>query len=299
MFSKHIFIFTILSYLFISVQPANILFYFIAANFSQKNSIWPLVVSLAQNGHNVTFLSPQTKASSTHPNISDLAPKPLQDLVAPLYKIDRFAEREADGDKNFDYAGTSVALCKTVVDGRLTDPTFQKLFSSDTHFDLVIVNALLSECGFHLAKYFKAKSIQYSPATFAPFFYETYGVTTEEVAWVPDYVYKINRVPMTFLDRAYNALMPVYWQWVKDNYMSPGLEKIWGPLLETDKPQTLYEVERQASLVFVNSHVSADFAKTLPPYFIDVGGMTGWDSPKEIPQVCGQLIKIFYYNKAS
>lgn len=80
-------------------SSSNILFFFSSVNFSQKNSVWPLVIALAQDGHNVTFLSPEPKSPISHQNVTDLAPKVLQDMVSTLYKIDRFAQREIDGDK--------------------------------------------------------------------------------------------------------------------------------------------------------------------------------------------------------
>lgn len=96
-------------------SSSNILFFFSSVNFSQKNSVWPLVIALAQDGHNVTFLSPQSKSPISHQNVTDLAPKVLQDMVSTLYKIDRFAQREVDGDKEFDYVGVTTSICEIII----------------------------------------------------------------------------------------------------------------------------------------------------------------------------------------
>lgn len=232
----------------------------------------------------MTFLSPHSKIPVPHPNITDLSAKPLQLVVTQVYQVDRFKERSDGVDKDFDYNQIALDTCKMVVNSRRTDPVLGSLFR-DGSFDLIVINSLFGECGFYIAHYFKAKTIAYDSTTFITFFYDTYGVSAES-AWIPDLIITFKNYPLAFWDRLYNNLVEYYWAWTRNYDLSPRLEEVARPLFKTEDLPTLYEMENNVSIVLLNTHVSTDFARTMPPLFVDVGGLGASLSNKEMPAVC-------------
>lgn len=266
-----------------NVFPANILFFFPGGNFSHKSALWPWVLELAKRGHNVTFLSPHGKAPQVHPNISDMTSPHLSQLVSSVYQVDRFKDRDDGTEKTFDYNEISVKTCELLIENRETDPVFSNiLMNKDSKFDLIVVNALFGECGFYIANYLKAKVITYNACTLLGWSYETYGVGTE-AAWIPDLIFTSRNIPIQFLDRVQNVFYGIFWSYGRE-LLSAELEKVVEPLFKPGNVPTLYELENNISFVLLNAHPSTDFARTLPPMFIDVGGLSSSSSDKELPK---------------
>ncbi|CAL8148111.1 unnamed protein product [Orchesella dallaii] len=265
-----------------TIFSANILFFFAGGNVSHKTSVWPWVLALANKGHNVTFVSPHSKALKVHPNITDLAAIPLYDIVSQVYQVDRFKDRDDGTFQNFDYNSAAYATCKAVTDNKDTGPVLGPLFR-DGKFDLVVVNTVFGECGYYVGHYFKAKIIGYTPCSFITWFYDTYGILPE-VGWVPDLILTMYNIPMTYMERVFNTLLPFYWAYSKNYGLSPMLEEAAKPLFpDEENLPTLYELENNVSIMLVNSHASVDFARTMTPLFVDIGGMASWASEKELP----------------
>lgn len=267
------------------VFPANILFFFGGGNVSHKISVWPWVLELAKRGHNVTFISPHPKTPVPHPNITDSVVQALTNEVNKVYQVDRFKERDTGKDMDFDYNIVSEQACHAIVEAKNTEPTVAALFYN-SKFDLVVVNSIFGECGYYVGHYFKAKMITYDSCTFITWFYDTYGVIPE-AAWIPDLIFKFHTIPMNFWERAKANFLAYYWMYAREQ-LSPKLQNAAHPLFnkEPESLPSLYELENQVSFVFINSHPSVDFARTLPPLFVDIGGMASSGTLKEMPEVC-------------
>lgn len=266
------------------VIPANILFFFSGGNVSHKISVWPWVLELAKRGHNVTFISPHPKTPVAHPNITDNVIQALTNEVNKVYQVDRFKDRDTGIDMDFDYNLVSAQTCHAIVNAKKTDPTVTALFD-DSQFDLVVVNSIFGECGYYVGHHFKAKMITYDSCTFITWFYDTYGVSPE-AAWIPDLIFKFKTIPMDFWERAKATFLAYYWMYSREQ-LSTMLQNAAQPLFhkEAESIPSLYELENQVSFVFINSHPSVDFARTLPPLFVDIGGMASSGKLNEMPQV--------------
>lgn len=64
----------------VSVNGANIVFYFGVSSYSHRVPAWPLVGALADRGHNVTFISPFA-AKNPNPKVHDYVPTKVKEWV--------------------------------------------------------------------------------------------------------------------------------------------------------------------------------------------------------------------------
>lgn len=78
------------------VHSANIVFYFALSTYSHRIPAWPLVEALADQGHNVTFVSP-FPSKSPNPKVNDYVPKKFKEWVDSWGDLeDVFENRKMD-----------------------------------------------------------------------------------------------------------------------------------------------------------------------------------------------------------
>lgn len=262
---------------------ANILYFFPTGNVSHKTAAWPWVLEMAKRGHNITFISPHPKTPVPHKNIVDHTAKLLQGGVSKIYHVDRFQIREDGKAWTFDYNKISAATCQSVVDAVVNDTFITSIFENRDQYDLVVVNAPAGECGHFVGHYFKAKTIIFNPCSMFPWFYDPYGVSPE-AAWLPDLFAKVDAFPMSFWERVKASYQTIKWT-IERYSLSPMLQNVVQPLFGKEQLPSLQQLENNVSFVFLNSHPAVDFARTLPPMFIDIGGMDTGASSNLLPQV--------------
>jgi glucuronosyltransferase len=271
-----------------SVEGANILFLFGGGNLSHKLSIWPFVTALAEKGHNVTFISSSEKRLAEHPGVLDLTPKPFKAYTDGMYKVDRLQERISTGGNPLDissgfYDELSLVFCKIMFEAAKTDPDFSNIVGNGK-FELVFLNVAFNECGFFIAHHFGAKYIEFSSTVPMPWFHGVYGIPME-VSWIPDLMAR-SSPPMGIIGRMYNTYRYIQGYSRREAFgerMKGLYRDFFG---DSAVPEASFEeMERNSSLVFLNSHHSIDFARSLPPMFISIGGMQCWSPVGELPQV--------------
>jgi len=131
---------------------------------------------------------------------------------------------------------------------------------------------VFGECGYYVGHCFQAKTITYSSCSFITWWYDTYGILLE-VGWVPDLILTMFSIPMSYLERMYNTLLPFYWSYSRNCNLSPMLQKVVKLLFPNEEVEGLpflYELENKLSMVLINSVM--DIARTLSPLFVDIGG---------------------------
>jgi len=283
--SRTIFLVTLL---FLSNQgafSANILFLFGGANVSHKINIWPFVIGLADKGHNVTFTSSSDRVITQHPRVTDIAPVAFLEYTKGLYTFDRVQAR-LDGEHwdllSPDFEDATTNFCKVLLDAYERDATFRSLFQKDK-VDLVIINAAFNECAYYLVHLLQVKFIVYSSTTLFPWFYHAYGAP-HEASVIPDIMAMAGHPP-GILDRMWNVYRH-YKGYSRNRSFIGKLEELYRDKVKTDiPPPALVEMERNASLVFLNTHYSIDFARSLPPVFVGIGGLQCWSEVGELPKV--------------
>ncbi len=106
-----------------------------------------------------------------------------------------------------------------------------------------------------------------------------------ETSWIPDVLGEYENIPMSLLDRVKNTIYLGYWYWDRYNYLTPEYNRIMKEAFGRDDIPSLYEMERNVSLLIINSHYSCDFANSLPPLAVQIGGLNAFSPEKPIPEV--------------
>jgi glucuronosyltransferase len=276
-FKNYLQVIVIAIFTFQQIHGASILFYWPFATYSHRISVWALVERLVDEGHNVTFLASHPP-KSPNPKVTEVSSASgYAAMNFPDFVSLRFAGGVEAVDNSWRYyVDWGITLC----DALLHDPKIIEWIHTSS-FDLVVINGLFNDCGYGLAHKFKAPYIMYG--TTAPFGWwsEAYGYPDENY---PEMQFHYPE-DMTFLQRVSNALRPLYWKFLRQYYLFPRLEAIFRETLNLTDAPSIEQMERNVSLIFVNTHVAEEFPRALPPSVIPIGGMHCKESVKPLPSV--------------
>ncbi|ODM96456.1 2-hydroxyacylsphingosine 1-beta-galactosyltransferase [Orchesella cincta] len=274
-----IFICFMLAQTVFQVESANILFFFGVSSYSHRLPAWPLVTGLAEKGHNVTFLSP-FKAKNPHPKVVDYAPRKFSEWAESWDEMNMFDMRKkGDMYKQWlilPYFG--IAMCEKLY----SDEEFINWVKSST-YDLVFIDALFNECGYGMAHIFGAKVIQFDTTTVFPWYSSAFG-SPDETNWIPDMAYVFGANEVTFQNRLINALIPVGWDLFRSWIYFPQLEEITRTGLSTTDLPTFQDIEKNVSMIFLNTYYSEEFARALPPNMVSIGGIAYVEKRTPLPK---------------
>ncbi|CAG7727294.1 unnamed protein product [Allacma fusca] len=263
--------------LFQPSQSANILIYALQATYSQLHVYHPYGVKLSEAGHNVTLVipveykNPSQKLHYVIPPRVKSQWKSMQSLgkeIVPQREASVLAGETTNPGWDT-MAADGVLYCELF----LNSPEMVSWVESSS-FDLVIVDDyLLNDCGVGLAYKFQAPFMYFVTSALFPSAYDTYGISPED-SWIPD-LRKRWTGEMTFFQRVENTLLTLQMYFVTKRLSGyfEDLETMLRSKLNMPEMPSLEELEKQASLVLVSSHFSMEVARSLPPLFVEVGGL--------------------------
>ncbi|ODM94360.1 UDP-glucuronosyltransferase 1-2 [Orchesella cincta] len=240
-------------------EGANILFFIGFGGPSHRIGMMPLINGLADEGHNVTFLGKE-KPDDKDSKITYFLPKKM---------VEHFTRMGA--------TGTGLNMYGL----RAGDPEYLDFLKSNK-FDLVVVDALFNECAYGIAHVNKAKIVLFSVSTVLPWAGETLGMP-DESSTIPDVMMHFP-VPMSFFNRVYNAIRPVFWKILRETFYLPKLTTITKEALGLEEFPEFEDLERNISLAFVNTHVAQEFPRSLAPNVVPIGGMSWVEKRKPLPK---------------
>lgn len=113
-------------------------------------------------------------------------------------------------------------------------------------------------------------------------FYETFGFVPD-TAGIPDFEHHYTP-PMTFWERADNALQPLIWKYKMIAYFDE-LGKLVREKYNIPDMPPMEDIVRNASLMMWSESIIEGYPHTLPPNWINVGGMHCEENPKPLPKV--------------
>ena len=171
-------------------------------------------------------------------------------------------------------------LCHLV----LQQENIQKLIhSTDLHFDVVIVEAFISECFLGFAHKFQAPIIQISTYVGGNFVADWVG-SPNPYSYVPDEFIEYTD-KMNFWERTHNTIVCLLKHVGRQLIHLPKQNAVMQKHFNyTDNLPPVWVLEHKTSLVFVNTHHSLSYPKPLMPNYVQVGGMHV-KPPKKLPQV--------------
>jgi glucuronosyltransferase len=253
------------------------------SSYSHRIGMWPLVESLASRGHNVTFVSPFPSKSPLAPNITDLVPKSLAQMILNWDVVTQFYEKRVKGQQEWDWfkmGDYGVMMCSSL----LEDQEFLQFLDNAKKFDLLVIDALSNECAYGIAYKLGAKIIIYNTADPMPWMLDPFGIP-DEASWVPDMVFH-PPTEMNIYHRFISMAVPLYYEYTKHFHYFPLLEGMLKEKLKLESLPSLADIERNnISLMFVNHHFAEDFARPFPPNVIPVGGLQLAGKPQKLPKV--------------
>ncbi|XP_075232024.1 UDP-glycosyltransferase UGT5-like [Lycorma delicatula] len=237
----------------------------------------PLMIELANRGHEVVVISafPQEKSV---PRLTDISAKSyLQSLVNNL-DINEIADTPFNMFIDLYYLYKSISNASKIFDV----PDVKKLIDSKNEkFDLIITEFFNNDITLSFVNRFKVPSIALSSCTLFPWANSRFGNPDN-----PSYVSVIfngyqNR--MNFWQRTYNTVTLIFSK-LAFNYFYTRESDYFGKKYFGNDLPPLAEIGKNTSLILVNTHYSLHGSRPFVPAVIEVGGIHV-KPPKKLSQV--------------
>lgn len=240
-------------------------------SYSHRITLEPWMNALADKGHNITFISGYVPKTS-NPKVNDFTPPGLlkyMDNVGENFNIFEFRKSSKILLVSFMLPQFGIETCEALY----SDPeVLTWLKNPATQFDVVVMDPLMNECVYGMAHHFKAKLVAFNTGQLFPWSLETHLGLPDETSSIPDGMFHFNP-PMSFLQRVVNAVHPLVWKAIRELWYLPKLEEITKKALHLTEIPRFTDIEANTSLYFLNSYFGQEFARSLPPNVVPVGGI--------------------------
>ncbi|XP_068228236.1 UDP-glycosyltransferase UGT5-like [Palaemon carinicauda] len=238
---------------------------------SHKNIVTPLAESLGQRGHQVTVASLHAGSANASRSFTDLVAADAWNSIKKVTgEFDVFKMREASGGKNVNSQVMKKVLhhLPEYCDAFLRDPGMQDAWR--TKPDLILLPAFMNECGLALVHKFKVPFMYVTTSGLTPWTADLLG-NPEHPAYVPNQ-YLPYGDHMNLWERTLNTIARFISPYLRNRLVLSRLDGVVQRFLK-DPFVSLSEVEKNVSLVLVNSHYSLGYPRPLLPNVVEVGGM--------------------------
>jgi glucuronosyltransferase len=226
-----------------------------------------------------------------NPKVNEFIPLGAEELYEEDVKA--MMDRRLDGtyqDTWTELFPFSLLYCELI----LKHEGLQTWLSQQEPFDLIFIDTLFNDCAYGFVHKFKTPFIHISTSTVSMHEPDTAG-HVPETSWIPDLQVHFPH-DMNFLQRVSNTLRPLVWYFARCWWLFPKLETVLREHLNLTDLPSLCEMDKQASLVFINTHFSIEFARSLPPLYVPIGGLHIQEKLDEkLPKVVRQFLHIVTY----
>jgi hypothetical protein len=248
---------------------------------SPSHHIWnrALILALAARGHQVTVLSPDPEKQPVA-NHTD-------------FVIEKAYERIKDSSFNYEIMSTQTPIDNALTwfhwgqdacDFGMASEGAQKLMAlqGKETFDLIIIDLTLEECFLGFVPVFGNPPVIAITAYVSPPWHSTIVGNPQILSFTSSQTLPFTD-HMTFIQRMVNFLLHTFILYYRTFHHLPNIDNIAKKYFgnSTLLPS---EIERNVSLVMVNTHFSFDYPRPLVPAMIPVGGMHITPG-KELPKV--------------
>lgn len=266
-------------------QCANILFFFGVSTYSHRITVWNLVETLADKGHNITFFQPY-HPKRKHPKVTEFFPKEVEEAL--LEEDSVFRESLLNIRRNYGRIGNIWTACALPLEGKnICNKLLSRQVTLDwinnSKFDLVFIDGLFNDCGLGFAYKSKAKVIVFGTSSLFSWFHEPFGIPAE-TSWIPE-LHVSFQYPLNFIERVISTLVPLIQYYYRVWFYFPEIDYLFRTKLDPNMPP-VQELEKNISLMFLNTHFSEEFARSFPPFIVPIGGVhLVKQEKKEVPKV--------------
>lgn len=251
-----------------NVESAKILSFSFMSSKSHKITYEPLLRELARRGHQVTVLSPiSTKNETNFVNI------PTVDPEVVFRGVPNFFEMKQSMSPIISAIFNPFLMMKNLLDPVCNIgydlPIIKKVL--EEKWDLIFFTPLFNECLYGLVYKLNATTVIYTQT----------GVPT----WIADNLGSPNppshtssmlvgyEEEMSFRQRMFNVFRSVFDWAVMNWYYFPAMENIYRKALNDPHLPGIKEIERNTSIVLMNSQISFNSPRPYLPDLIEVGGL--------------------------
>ncbi|XP_068086153.1 UDP-glycosyltransferase UGT5 [Anabrus simplex] len=251
------------------------------------------IVPMPARSHHIAFLSLMRELASRQHEVTVMnffpQEKPIPNYTDITLNMDVFKEIHA-GNMFTDTPSTVLGILmklwgmgNLIGDHLLQSPNVQEVIhSKNQHFDLVILEAFANEAFLGFAHKFKAPVIFLCPFGGTHWMHSVVG-NPSTFSYIPDTFLNFND-HMTFPQRIHNTLIGVIELLVRELYYLPQQDAIMRKYFNNSGPiPDIRELERQTSLLLLNSDVSLSYPRPMVPNAVQVGGMH-IKPPKKLPE---------------
>ncbi|KAH8295862.1 hypothetical protein KR018_004803 [Drosophila ironensis] len=225
---------------------------------------------LLRQGHHVTSVN-NHPTKQPHENLTEIIINPSFDIPKHFPKKNIFTMQFASDFQNLQLWWT-IGLMTT--EHAFKDPKVQRLIASkNDHYDLVILEQFFHEAFLMFGQKFNCPVVTIGTMGYADNMDHAMGILTP---WsVIPHLLLSHTDRMTFSQRAYNAYISLYdavmRRWFYLPKMQELAEKYFQGVIQGPLPH-VHDLERNISLMLINSHRSVDLPRPSMPGLIDVGG---------------------------
>ncbi|XP_057375386.1 UDP-glycosyltransferase UGT5-like [Daphnia carinata] len=237
---------------------------------SHKLAVMPIVEALAQKDHNLTIISGY-KSSTEINNVHEIQITCI-DKILERVKVNWFETQKEDSLTQLKTMMMSLPhTTKFAYEQIMTHPEFQTILL-ERNVDLVIVDAIVSELTFPIIEHLGVPFIFHCSSLGIPWAaaaLEAMG-TDLNYATVPFPMTGFDDM-MTFRQRLFNLRMAETFRSMRQSYAFDVLDAY----VKKDFPNAspTANIMKMASLVLVNSHVTTDWPRSIPPTVIPIGAV--------------------------
>lgn len=238
---------------------------------SHKNIMTPLAESLGRRGHQVIVASLHASSPNASRSYTDLAATGAWESVKKVTgEFDVFKMREANGGKDINSQVMKKVLrhLPEYCEAFLRDPGLKLAWASRP--DLILLPAFMNECGLAFVHKFKAPFIYVTTSGLTPWTADLLG-SPENPAYVPNQYLSYGE-HMTLWERTVNTLVRLASPYLRHHLVLNKLDGVVQRVIG-DPTVSLSEVEKNVSMVLVNSHYSLGHPRPLMPNVVEVGAM--------------------------
>nr|XP_019557265.2 LOW QUALITY PROTEIN: UDP-glucuronosyltransferase 2B20 [Aedes albopictus] len=254
--------------IFVLINGANILC--LTPIPSPSHHIWnrAWMEALAARGHNLTIVSADVESHKKE-NMTYIHLEKAYSFLTEALDLNEMANANAFGGVRSLYAwGTG--MCKGVLHSEGMDIIMG--YPDDFKVDLVVADVTLGPCLFGLLQKFGNPPVVGVTAYNNPSYTIDFIGGHKHYSYVP-YVMLNYDQDMSIFQRAYNYIVFLYDDYYRHHTFLPTIEKMMRQYHKHSTIPSASDLEKKVSLLLVNHHYSVDFAESVPPNHIPVGGL--------------------------
>ena len=241
----------------------------------------PLLHALADRGHEITIASP-IAPDGERKNVKHYQLyNPEADVQTALPNM--FELKEQTSSSIYTYLANPfwqfITMFEAGCKKGYESPIFEQV--KKEKYDLIIFTPLFNDCLYGLIHELNTTTVLLSQVAILPWVAETFGAPTLP-SFNPLLFYGFSD-EMNFWERVINFVGIIYYQATLKLYYYPLAERLYRHYVNPNAP-SVREIEKNASLILVNSHINFVPPRPMMADIIEVGGMH-MKPPKDLPKV--------------